>query len=336
MVDPDPSEHRESPESPLEFLAPTPDPYDQSSESGDPLLETPKPAPEPPSPGPPPAEPSLPESYGETSLVAVPVNPFEVHCQWEVAPADIENARQALGVAHQEFWPVLRIQDVGGAAPSFDVEIDLQARNWYVRSCAPDQTYRADLALKSEDGSFVVVASSNPAHTPPATPSTHADESWAPIRLEPRPPLDQVPPLPPQTESLFFGERDMAKPPGSLPIDMREDVRSMYVALYGDRERKEPEPLLPNQFPVPIDLRTEVPSELADLYRAQEYRESERVRAAAADATFVSADFTFESVPHKPVTTAAMKSGDLFDLTTLNERSFSFSRGTSSGNQVVG
>jgi uncharacterized protein DUF4912 len=327
MVELDPSEQRESPEPPLEFLAPAPEPRDQLAESEDPLLETPTPAPEPPSPGPPPAEPSLPESYGETSLVAVPVNPFEVHCQWEVAPADIENARRALGVGHQEFWPVLRIQDAGGAAP-FDVEIDLEARNWYVRSCAPDQTYRADLALKSEDGSFVVVASSNAAHTPPATPSTRADECWAPIRLDPRPPLEQVPSLAPQTESLFLGERDMAKPPGSLPIDMREDVRSMYVALYGDRERKEPELLLPNRVVMPIDLGTEVPSELADLYRAQEYRESERVQAVAAD-TSASIGFAFETVPRKPSAPAAMKSEDLFDLTSLNERSFS--PGTSSG-----
>jgi hypothetical protein len=338
IVDRDPSEQRESPEPSLESLAPTPEFQDQSSESANPLLETPKPAPEPQSPSPPPAEPSLPESYGETSLVAVPVNPFEVHCQWEVAPADIENARQALGVAHQEFWPVLRIQDVGGAAASFDVEVDLEARNWYVRSCTPDQTYRADFALKSEDGSFVVVASSNPAHTPPATPSTQADESWAPIRLDPRPPLDPVPPMPPaglQNEPLFFFERDMAKPPGSLPIDMREDVRSTYVALYGDQERKEPELLLPNQFSVPLDLKTEVPSELAGLYREQESGESKRVRVVGADATLASAGLAFESVLHKgsvsdtPVNPAAMTSEELFDLTSLNERSFS--PGASSG-----
>jgi hypothetical protein len=336
-VDLDPSEQREFPERSLEFLAATPEPQDQSLESADPLLETPKPAPQPQSPSPAPAEPSLPESYGETSLVAVPVNPFEVHCQWEVSPADIENARQALGVGHQEFWPVLRIQDVGAGA-SYDVEVDLEARNWYVRSCAPDQTYRADLALKSEDGSFVVVASSNPAHTPPATPSTQADESWAPIRLDPRPPLDEVPPMPPvgaHDESLFFGERDMAKPPGSLPIDMREDVRSTYVALYGDRERKEPEPFLPNQVVPAIDLRTEVPRELVDLYREQESGESERVRVVGADATLASASLAFESVlhqksvPHKPIIPAEIKSGDFFDLTSLNERSFS--AGTSSG-----
>jgi hypothetical protein len=274
------------------------------------------------------------------------VNPFEVHCQWEVAPADIENARRALGVGHQEFWPVLRIQDVGGAAPegaAFDVEIELQSRSWYVRSCAPDQTYRADLALKSEDGSFVVVASSNAVHTPPVTPSTHADECWAPIRLDSRPPWNAVPSMPPaglQNELLSSGERDMAKPPGSLPIDMREEVRSTYVALYGDRERQEPEPLSWHQFSLPIDLRTEVPSELADLYREQEYEESERVRAVGADATFVSAGFAFESVlhkesvPHKPATPVAMKPDDLFDLTSLNERSFS--PGTSSGMKSVG
>jgi hypothetical protein len=251
----------------------------------------------------------------------------------------MENARQALGVGHREFWPVLRIQDVGGAAPegapplsSFNVEIDLQARNWYVRSCAPDRAYRADLALKGEDGSFVVVASSNAVHTPPVTPSIHADECWAPIRLDSRPPWNAVPSMPPvglQDEFLSSGERDMAKPAGSLPIDMREEVRSTYVALYGDRERQEPEPLFRHQFALPIDLRTEVPSELADLDREQESGESERVRVVGADATFISTGFVCESVPRKPAATAAMKPDDFFDLTSLNERSFS--PGTSSG-----
>ena len=330
-MDRDPGEQTESKRS-LESRAPTPE-QDRSSESADRSRETPKVAPEPQSSSPPPAEVSLPESYGETNLVAVPVNPFVVHCQWEVAPADIEKARQALGVGHQEFWPVLRIQDVGGAAPegaspsgSFDVEVQLQAGNWYVRSCAPDRAYRADLALKSEDGSFVVVASSNAAHTPPATPSTHADECWAPIRLDPRPPQNAVSPTFPvglQNELSSSGEQDMAKPAGSLPIDMREEVRSTLAALFGDRGREEPKPLLLNQFAVPIDLRNEFPGELADLHLEQQYEQSEPGRAMVAAAAFVSKSSAAESDPRKPAASAARNSGELFDLTSLNERSFS-------------
>jgi hypothetical protein len=105
--------------------------------------------------------------------------------------------------------------------------------------------------------------------------------------------------------------------------------------LYGDQERKEPDLLLPNQFAVPIDLRTEVPSELLDLYREQESGKSERVRVVGADATLASAGLAVESVRRKesasgaPAAPAAMKSEDFFDLTSLNERSFS--PGTSSG-----
>jgi hypothetical protein len=140
------------------------------------------------------------KGHEETTLVAVPVDPYVVQCQWEVVPADIESARRALGVGEQEFWPVLQFYDVTNATRkeaqrdfSFAVGVQLQAGNWFVRSCAPDRAYRADLALKAEDGRFVVIASSNPVQTPPSAPWSYADEQWLPIRLDPQQPESATP-----------------------------------------------------------------------------------------------------------------------------------------------
>jgi hypothetical protein len=206
---------------------------------------------------------------GETTLVAVPVDPHVVQCQWEVAPADIEGARRALGVGEREFWPVLQFYDVTNAAqdqappePSFAVQVQLQAGNWFVRSCGPDRAYRADLALKAEDGSFKVIASSNPVQTPPSAPSSHADEHWLPIRMDPQQPVSATPvgsPIDLALEPPSGALSESAGSPARLPIDMRKEVRSILAALYSEREPDEPEPPLPTQTPLPADRREEVP-----------------------------------------------------------------------------
>ena len=225
-----------------------------------------------------------------------------VQCQWEIAPADIKSAQRALGVGEHEFWPVLQFYDVTNAAqgeaprePSFAIDVQLQAENWFVRSCGPDRDYRADLALKAEDGSFKVIASSNPVHTPPSAPSTHADEHWLPIRLAPQPPesanpvrlpidmreevrikLDALyseqepevpaPPVPSPSPLPIEMREEVAAPPVRLPIDMREEVHSKLGALYTEREREVPEPPVPSQTPLPINMQEEVRELFTRLY----------------------------------------------------------------------
>ena len=269
---------------------------------------------------------TLPESYGETTLVAVPVDPYVVHCQWEIASADLERAKRTLDVGEEEFWPVLRFYDVTNAAPdessrhaSFAVEVQLQAGNWYVRSCGPDRSYRADLALKREDGSFVVVASSNLAHTPPSTPSTHADEHWSPIRLDPRQAESAAPVGPPlkfPDEPSSSAQSDMA-PPSRLPIDMSEEVRSALAALYGEQQRGAPESALRSQLSLPIDMQEEVRSILTKLYEG-----SRREIPPLASHPFSAQEFSFERVLREYGASLEIRPGALADLTELNERSF--------------
>lgn len=269
---------------------------------------------------------TLPESYGETTLVAVPVDPYVVHCQWEVAPADLERAKQTLGVSEQEFWPVLRFYDVTNAAPdesapdaAFDVDVQLQAGNWYVRSCGPDRSYRADLALKREDGSLVVVASSNPAHTPPSTLSTHADEHWLPIRLDPRQAERAAPVGPPlefPVDPSSSAQSDTA-PPSRLPIDMSEEVRSKLAALYGEQEPEPPESPLQGRRSMPVDMQEEVKSILTKLYEGPRWK----IPALARHPCFIQ-ELSFERVLQESAASLEMKPSALADLTELNERSF--------------
>ena len=134
---------------------------------------------------------------------------------------------------------------------SFEVGVQLQASNWFVRSCRPDRAYRADLALKGEDRRFLVIASSNPVQTPPSAPSSYADEQWLPIRMEPRQPESATPMLSPidlALEPPSGAPSESGESPARLPIDMREEVRSKLAAVYGEQRREAPGSPLPGQL----------------------------------------------------------------------------------------
>lgn len=233
------------------------------------------------------------ESLGGTTLVAVAVDPQVVHCQWKVAPSDLEDTKRALEVGEGEFWPVLRFYDVtngdperAAASPSFAVEVQLRAENWYVRSCGPGRTYRAELALTREDGSFAVIASSDRVQTPPSAPSNDADEHWPPIRMGLREPERATPVFPPINlafEPTLGEPSEPGEPAVRLPIDMREEVRKLLTALYSGLEEES----------VPV----------GGLILTEERRIKRIFHESAA------------LLP-------GMKSGEPVDLTELNERSF--------------
>jgi hypothetical protein len=286
---------------------------------------------------------TVPAQYGDTTVVAMPVDPYVVHCQWEIAPADLEAAKRALGVSEHEYWPVLQFHDVTDSpaddvprSPSFSVDVQLAAENWYVRSCAPERCYRADLALKSEDGSLAVVASSERVETPPSGPSNCADEQWPPIRFSPPLPENAAP-----IEPASRGRSEAAVPPARLPIDMREEVESKLRALYGERNPEVPEPRQQSQLPAdrskdssgempgledrgepqapsspspPVDMHEEVRLLLSQLYEGMQQQLSAPARES----------LIFQECGSPRVgTTANPIAADLAaDLTEWNESSF--------------
>src|SRR5262249_55929676 len=99
------------------------------------------------------ADHNLPAAYGKTHLVLLAVNPYLIHAYWEVARYKLKEAKCKAGDAQA----VLRFYKEGKPAienppESFDIEIDLQAPNWYVNLWSAEESYRADLALKRNDG----------------------------------------------------------------------------------------------------------------------------------------------------------------------------------------
>ena len=98
----------------------------------------------------------LPAVYGKSRLVLLAVHPYLIHVYWEIASQDFDKAKEEAGEAQE----VLRFYKRGmgresSLTDSFDVEINLQAGNWYVHLWSAEESYFADLGIKSKDGTFV-------------------------------------------------------------------------------------------------------------------------------------------------------------------------------------
>ena len=128
---------------------------------------------------------SLPHSYGETSVVLLPVGPYLVHIYWEVTSDDLEKVMHRVGSGHKQLQATLRLNDVSkinldgtDADSSFDVDIDLQTKGRYVTLQSPDRSCFVELGFKTKEGHFFSLARSNTAQTPPACISSKADEQY--------------------------------------------------------------------------------------------------------------------------------------------------------------
>ena len=275
-------------------------------------------------------------------MIAVPVDPFVIHCQWEIAPADLEHAKGMLGVGDQEYWPVLHVYDVtngahaeSGRHAASPLNVQLAAENWYVRSCSPERAYRADLALRREDGGYAVVASSNVVETPPSGPSNHAEQPWSPIRLQPREPDLATPVLSPidlEPQASWLPAPD---PPGEFapsappPVEMSEEVHRTLTDLYRDLEPQQPVLPFPSPPPLPVDMREEVIGLLTHVYPGVEKEPP----------VFTEGLFSFERslaeylarqglemnsgvLAHWLGMSSGLSGRAALDLTELNERSF--------------
>ncbi len=127
----------------------------------------------------------LPQSYGRSRVVVLAIDPHHVHAYWEVTPADAAAARARL--AGTELGPatwVLRFHDVtrveadtASAHGHFDVDIDLDSRNWYIDLWASDKTYLVELGARVSGG-FAGVCRSAPVVVPAAQLSPAREPEW--------------------------------------------------------------------------------------------------------------------------------------------------------------
>ena len=144
----------------------------------------------------------LPDHYGRTELVLMVVDPFHLFAYWEVTPESLRQAQDALGAEMDGARAVLRIYDISlihfdgiNAHHTFDIDISLEARNWYLPVWTAEKSYCADLGFVARTGRFHAIARSNVVHTPRAGVSHRTEGPWMRVRFVRRQKPDRARPL---------------------------------------------------------------------------------------------------------------------------------------------
>ena len=119
---------------------------------------------------------ALPTSYHEDTLFLVARDPRWLFSYWDFDWSQYPAPLHRHGAA--TFF--LKIIDADGAEETV-VEINPEARNWYVPVRHPDTTYVAQLGYLDGNGTWQEIASSAPATTPPDALGNEADALFATI-----------------------------------------------------------------------------------------------------------------------------------------------------------
>lgn len=131
----------------------------------------------------------LPEGYSDCRITLLVRDPHWLYAYWEIPDWKIDEIRSAIG--HYEFSrskKILRVYDVSGinftgmnANKSFDIELNSQAKNWYVNIGEPNRSWCIDIGFLDPSGKFYVAARSNIVSTPRDSMSDEIDEEWMTI-----------------------------------------------------------------------------------------------------------------------------------------------------------
>lgn len=127
----------------------------------------------------------IPFNYGNTRIVLMVRDPYWLHSYWEVTESSYEEARKKLGSKIKGAKEILRVYDTVIEPWSyFDITIFSGARNWYINVPQSGHPYFVEIGFLAEDGTFVVLATSNRVKTPSDKMSDEVDEEWMTIDFE--------------------------------------------------------------------------------------------------------------------------------------------------------
>ena len=211
----------------------------------------------------------LPESYGETRVVAMAVNPYLVHIYWELDPKEVPRKASRAAVGCLRFSDTTR----GESPSSFDVNVDLAAGNWYVQLWSPERRYWVELGVNREGGKFVPLARSNIVETPRAWPMAEVEERFA--RMEPTPEarLGASGMNGSGAWSVSAASPDRPTPAAAAsPIDAAEVLRRKMNELYALRRREQPVPDAESAAPAALQTLFSRPDQPKDLTSLAEHQ----------------------------------------------------------------
>lgn len=124
----------------------------------------------------------LTHSYDETKLVLLVRDPFWIYTYWDFS-AETWGWIQSLYKTKQGVRPVLRVRNLNDNS-FYDLDIQLETKNWYLNVGLPDTSFEAELGLVDASGRFYLIARSNRVRTPRNGPSSEIDPNWVPEKFD--------------------------------------------------------------------------------------------------------------------------------------------------------
>ncbi|MBI3313805.1 MAG: DUF4912 domain-containing protein [Candidatus Omnitrophica bacterium] len=119
---------------------------------------------------------TLPYSYNHTLLVLMVRDPYWIYGYWDFSSQtwdwiqDFKKREPASRV-------ILRVHNLDKKTFS-DLDVPLDAKNWYLNVGEPNASFEAELGLLDPYGRFHLIAKSNRVRTPRDTPSNVIDKNW--------------------------------------------------------------------------------------------------------------------------------------------------------------
>ena len=162
---------------------------------------------------------SLRGAYGKTRLVLLVVDPHLIHAYWEIARSRLR------GVQRKAARGQVVLRFYRGKQDSFDVDIDLKARHWYVHLWSPEESLYADLAVKMNDGTLIRVARSKAVHLPRTRPVIAIEQHFMKVDAVERH-AELVPPPP-----VEHNTSHPAATPIDFPAIVNEKLRQLYASV---------------------------------------------------------------------------------------------------------
>jgi len=118
----------------------------------------------------------IPQSYNEDRLTLLVQDPYWIHAYWDLSERS-RHKLQSEGVS-----PVIRL--FYGDQQTMDIEVHLNARNWYINVPLPNVTYRGELGY-IQHGMFFSLTGSNSITVPRDKPAEKPSTASAPKEVSP-------------------------------------------------------------------------------------------------------------------------------------------------------
>lgn len=118
----------------------------------------------------------IPFSYNKTEIILLPRDPYWAFTYWDFS-GETWNWITVLRERDHGARPKLRVHNLDQRV-SYDKDIDLEAKNWYLELGSPNTSFEVELGILDSSGKFHRIALSNRIKTPRSGPSEQIDPDW--------------------------------------------------------------------------------------------------------------------------------------------------------------